>query len=368
MAEPDLNVDELRRTVADHLEEDPESIGQDANLFALGLDSIVLMQLVGRWRRAGVEVNFAELAGNPTIGAWSRLISRRESTAVAGDGADISVGAGTGTDTNVEFPLAAMQHAYWIGREDGQQLGGVAAHLYTEFDGAGVDPDRLRTAIERLVARHDMLRARFTADGQQRIETTSGWRGLTLHDLRDLDDEQVTPRLQAVRDRLSHQMLDIERGEVFSTELSLLREGRTRLHIDVDMVAADAVSYRILMADLARVYEQPGVTLSPVGYSYREYRAARPDARREAARQAAEWWQSRLSDLPAAPELPLTARSHAGERTGPVQVSRRHFVLSPQEHAALIGASRRRGVTLAMTWPPRSLRSSVPGVLSHGSC
>ncbi len=344
MAGPDFDVEELRRTVANLVEEDPESIGPDANLFELGLDSLVLMQLVGRWRRSGIEVNFAELANNPTISAWSRLMCEREPAAVVGNGAGTGLGVGAG----VEFPLAVLQHAYWIGRGEGQWLGEVAAHLYTEFDGVGVDPDRLRTAIERLVTRHDMLHARFTTDGQQRIETTSGWRGLTVHDLRDLGHQQSTARLESIRDTLSHQMLDIERGEVFCTALSLLPDERTRLHLDVDMVAADAVSYRILLADLARFYEQPDATLPAVGYSYREYRMARLESRNEAARQAAEWWQGRLPDLPGAPELPLAAGSNLGQRSGPARVSRRHFMLAAQARAALTDSSRRRGVTPAM--------------------
>ncbi|MGH3695315.1 MAG: amino acid adenylation domain-containing protein [Pseudonocardiaceae bacterium] len=342
MTELDLTVEGLRRTVADLVEEDPESIGEDANLFVLGMDSIALMQLVGRWRQAAVEVNFAELAENPTIGAWSKLMSTRKPAAAIDTGIDL------GSDAGDDFPLAVMQHAYWIGRGDGHRLGGVAAHLYTEFDSAGVDPYRLRTAIEQLVVRHDMLRARFTADGQQRIGTTAGWRGLTVHDLRGLGHERSATQLDSIRDTWSHQMLDIERGEVFATALSLLPGGRARLHLDVDMVAADAVSYRILLTDLARLYEQPDATLPALEYSYRRYRMARPKSRREATLRAAEWWQDRVPDLPGAPELPLVAGPDVGKRSDSVHGTRRYFTLPAQEYTTLAAASRRRGLTPAM--------------------
>jgi yersiniabactin nonribosomal peptide synthetase len=350
MADPDLTVEGLHQTVASLTEEDSGSIERDTSLFELGLDSLILMQLVGRWRQCGIEVNFAELAENPTISAWSRLIRERTPAAVIGNGDSIGLGeeAGGEAGADAEFPLAVMQYAYWIGRKDGQWLGGVAAHLYTEFDGAGVDPGRLRIAIERLVTRHDMLRARFTTDGKQRIETTSGWRGLTVHDLRGLTYQQSTAQLESIRDVLSHQLLDIEHGEVFYTALSLLPGGRTRLHLNVDMVAADAVSYRILLADLSQLYEQPDVTLPVVGYSYREYRMAHLESRKDATRQAAEWWQGRLPDLPAAPELPLAAGQDLREYSNPARISRRHFMLPAQARAALSDASRRRGLTLAM--------------------
>jgi mycobactin phenyloxazoline synthetase len=348
MADHSLDIEQLQRTVANLIEEEPESIEPDMNLFSLGLDSIDLMQLVGRWRRAGIKVNFAELAKNPTISAWSRLVPEHELNPVADNLIDKEVDIRENVIADVEFPLAVMQHAYWIGRENGQKLGGVAAHLYTEFAGEDVEPDRLRIAIERLVARHDMLRVQFTDDGKQRIEIASGWRGLTVRDLRDFDHEQATAQLESIRETLSHQMLDIEHGEMFSTALSLLSEGRTRLHVDVDMMAADAVSYRILLADLAHLYEQPGTTLPELHYSYREYCIARPESRSEAARRAAQWWQNRLPDLPGAPELPLAIRSKVEKRTDAVRVTRRHFMLSELEHVALTEASCQRGVTPAM--------------------
>ncbi|AMC51367.1 phenyloxazoline synthase [Mycobacterium tuberculosis variant bovis BCG] len=79
-----------------------------------------------------------------------------------------------------------MQHAMWVGRHDHQQLGGVAGHLYVEFDGARVDPDRLRAAATRLALRHPMLRVQFLPDGTQRIPPAAGSRDfpISVADLR----------------------------------------------------------------------------------------------------------------------------------------------------------------------------------------
>ncbi|GAA2266769.1 non-ribosomal peptide synthetase [Streptomyces amakusaensis] len=341
----------LRRTIAELVDEEPGAIDENANLFALGLGSIAVMRLIGGWRRGGLMVNFAELAENPTLAAWTGLLTTRtpETPAAPEHGDSDSDGDRPGDDEDGEFPLAVMQHAYWIGRTDGQRLGGVAAHLYTEFDtapGGGVDPAALRTALERLVERHAMLRARFTDDGRQRVEARSGWRGLTVHDLRGLDGPALERRLEDIRQTLSHQLLGIDRGEVFSTALSLLPGDRTRLHLDVDMVAADAVSYRLLLADLARLHTEPDTELPAIDYSYRQYRAARPDSRAEAARTAADYWRERLPHLPGAPELPLAPEP---DRTAAARVTRRHFVLGPEARGRLTEAARRRGLTPAMT-------------------
>ncbi|MEU5692037.1 salicylate synthase [Actinosynnema sp. NPDC020468] len=339
---PDLTEAGLRDLAAELTEEEPASIDAQANLFELGLESIALMKLVGTWRRAGIEVNFAELAGNPTLDGWSKLLAERRSTEPPAPAVEDEHEPADEHDT---FGLAVLQHAYWFGRTAGHRLGGVAAHLYSEFDGADVDPERLRVAIGRLVERHAMLRVVVTDNGRQRIAETSGWRGLVVHDLRAVPEEERTARLAAIRDANSHRVLDIEAGEVFATELTLLPEGRTRLHLDVDMVAADAVSYRVLLADLARFYEHPDEQRPAPGYTYRQYRAARPAARAEAAREAAEWWRSRLPDLPGAPDLPAALGAPVSSTP---RVARRATTLSPAERSLLAEKARAHGITPAM--------------------
>jgi mycobactin phenyloxazoline synthetase len=347
MAEADLTVEWLRQIAAELTEEDAESIAADANLFELGLDSIALMQLVGSWRRAGVEVNFAELAEIPTLDGWAKLLAERRVEPVAEPAAPAAEPVAT------EFPLATLQHAYWVGRSPAQRLGGVAAHLYTEFDGADVEPHRLATALERLVARHGMLRAIVTDNGRQRLAETSGWRGLTVHDLRELPDEERERRLEEVRDTNSHQLLDIEAGEVFATALSLLPGGRTRLHLDVDMVAADAVSYRIMLSDLATLYASGNAGSTPplptLEYDFARYHAARPQLRADAKERAAAWWRERLPTLPGAPDLPTAPiAAGAADRPATTRTTRRAVILPTAEQATLTEAARVHGLTPAM--------------------
>ncbi|MGW5052714.1 phosphopantetheine-binding protein [Actinokineospora sp. NPDC004072] len=61
---------ELRALVAPLLGVAPEDIPAEANLVLLGLSSIDMMRLVGRWRRARIPVVFEELAAAPTLRGW----------------------------------------------------------------------------------------------------------------------------------------------------------------------------------------------------------------------------------------------------------------------------------------------------------
>ncbi|MCC9024347.1 isochorismatase [Bacillus nakamurai] len=63
--------------IAALLQESPSDIDEHEDLLDRGLDSVRIMSLVEQWRRAGAEVTFVELAENPTLEEWWRLLSSR---------------------------------------------------------------------------------------------------------------------------------------------------------------------------------------------------------------------------------------------------------------------------------------------------
>jgi mycobactin phenyloxazoline synthetase len=341
----------IRDEVAELLSVSSDNLDPEADLIACGLDSIRMMSLSGRWRKRGIDVSFGALAENPTVQAWSQLVAERTPSVDRSHIRGRADEPSDASDPAKPFPLAPMQRAFWVGRNAEQELGGVAAHLYVEFDGAGVDPQRLRTAAAELAVRHPMLRVEILPDGTQRI----GDRELpvTVIDLRDLDADSIEERLLAIREAKSHQLLD---GEVLELSLSLLPGGRTRLHVDLDMQAADAMSYRNVMADLAALYR--GGQLAKLGYTYQEYRAAL-SASAAPSDHDREWWARRIRDLPEPPALPLVRRS---EQAHPHRSTRRYHWLDSSAREALFAAARRHSVTPAM-----AIAASFAGTLARWS-
>jgi mycobactin phenyloxazoline synthetase len=180
-----------------------------------------------------------------------------------------------------------------------------------------------------------MLRVAISEDGSQRILPERPGPAVTVYDLRSVADPSA--ELERLRAELSVRRLDIEAGRVFDAGLSLLPSGETRLHLDVDMIAADAMSYRTLLSDLAALYE--GELLRPLEYSYSRYLAADP---RAAARERdREWWAERLADVPGAPELPVLPQPGS-------KVVRKHHWLAPADRQRLADRAHREGITPAM--------------------
>ena len=356
--------EDIRAEVAELLGVRVDAVHPVSNLIGQGLDSIRMMALAGRWRRQGIAIDFATLAATPTIEAWAELITsgspaRGHSPAsgwgprsagedphpLAGDSAGQQAdepALPTADALGEPFPLAPMQHAMWVGRQDNQPFGGVAGHLYVEFDGGPIDPDRLRAAATRLALRHPMLRVQFLPDGTQRIAEADECQDfpVTVEDLRHLDDDFVERRLAAIRDAKSHQQLD---GAVFELALTPLPGQRSRLHVDLDMQAADAMSYRTLMSDLAALYL--GRDLPALGYTYREYRQAieAEEVQSQPAREAdRDWWAQRIPQLPD-PPMPPSIGGRDSHRS-----TRRWHWLDPATRDALFARARARGITPAI--------------------
>ncbi|WP_327095259.1 amino acid adenylation domain-containing protein [Nocardia vinacea] len=334
--------EEIRAAIAKQLDVLVETIADGDDLIQLGLDSIRTMKLAGGWRKRGLEINFAQLAAAPSVAEWARLLGVDESAAAVPEVEPRSVENVDPGDEFAPFPLGSMQHAYWIGRSEEQDLGGVAAHLYVEFDGAEVDPERLARAVTDLVAVHPMLRTRFLPEGTQQTILNPGRPVFAVVDLRAHTPAAAEAELERLRDSKTHQRLVIEEGQVLDVTLSLLADGRTRLHLDVDMIAGDAMSYRVLVADLAELYH--GGTVPPQGYSYRRYRTERTvDA--GARERDKQWWRDRLPELPGAPELPTIPVS---ERAEPHRTVRYNHWLEPEAKERLLAAAHARGITPAM--------------------
>lgn len=110
----------------------------DANLIELGLDSMHMMRLVNQWRKQGTKVTFSKLIEQPVLSDWITLLCTQTDT-------DVEVTEAPklpDIDPYAEFELTDVQYAYWIGRQDEQELGGVGCHAYLEIDNQDIDPIR----------------------------------------------------------------------------------------------------------------------------------------------------------------------------------------------------------------------------------
>ncbi|MFG3396143.1 amino acid adenylation domain-containing protein [Streptomyces parvus] len=336
-----LSAEEIRDTVAARLELPAVEIGLDEDLVTLGLDSLGMMNLAASWQEAGVEVTFGDLVEEPTVRAWSVLLSGTDD----GTGPRPETGGDPAAEAG-EFPLAPMQHAYWSGRQPGMPLG-TGSHFYFEFD-VTADVARWNVAVAALRRRHPMLRAAVGAGagggaGQQILPECRGLDEVV--DLRGLENPEREQRLAQMRESLSHQTLPVGDGGGLDVRLALLPAGKGRLFLDIDMIVCDASSFRIVVGDLARLYEDPDAAPPQPALTFPEYLHLVAEAGREPRPADVSYWRDRAEDLPEAPRLPLAAPPERIER---VHTVRRHAWLAPETYERFAQHARSNGLTVSM--------------------
>jgi pristinamycin I synthase-2 len=277
-----------------------QRIGLDDSFFDLGGDSIMAIQFAARARAAGLEISTARVFEYKTVEAVA---------AAAQPLADAPPGHPEG-EASGAVPITPMMH--WLRELDGPVDGFSQSQLVPVPPELG--EQRLATALRSLAAHHDVLRAVFTRDGDgawhmhirpPEAADVTGWvrrvdaAGLAGEEVRAL----IAAETAAARDRLDPWSGVV--GQAVWFDEGPARPGR--LLVTLHHLVVDAVSWRILLPDLATAWSAAagGAPLPPVTTPYRVWarrlvtEAARPERAAEL-----ELWR----DMLGAATLPVTAR------------------------------------------------------------
>ena len=202
------------------------------------------------------------------------------------------------------FPLTDIQQAYWIGRSQAFELGNIGTHGYREIDVEGLSVEQVEQALNRLIRRHDMLRAVVNVDGQQQILPEVGHYQIRLTELQGNGTQNATA-LRKLRDRLSHQIFQPEKWPLFHIEAAQLTDDKIRFFVSFDVLIGDAWSFQQLGKEMSQLIQ--GHSLPLLTLSFRDYVIAEQTFRQSPDyARALSYWQNRLTTLPPAPALPLT--------------------------------------------------------------
>ncbi|MFY9528962.1 MAG: amino acid adenylation domain-containing protein [Candidatus Acidiferrales bacterium] len=256
-----------------------------------------------------------------------------------------------------QFPLSDIQEAYLIGRSDNVELGNISCQTYSEVDVSDWDHERLESALQAMIERHEMLRCIVLPDGRQQILKDAPRYRVQLMDLSGLEPAAAAAQLEALRRQLSQQARPTDRWPLFDFRVSRLDSRRSRLHVSFDLLIADARSFELFFGELAHLYHNPDAILPPLDVSFRDYLLAfNSFERTELYRESREYWLKRLPTLPPAPELPLATNTPSITRP---EFKRRHVRMD----AAIWQSLKERSARLSLT-PAGILLAAYADVLA----
>ena len=214
-----------------------------------------------------------------------------------------------------------------------------------------LESDALERTLNEIVRRHEILRTTFDViDGQPvQIVSPSMHVSLNLVDLSSrLDPEQEARDTAATEAKT---LVDLKNGPVFRTRLLRLGQEDHVLLISMHHIVFDGWSRRILVTELAALYdafiEMRPSPLPELSLQYADYAVwQRNHLQGENLDKLLNYWKEQLAGAPLTLDLPTDRPRPAVQR---YRGNVRSFVFSEALSAAVIQSSRRLGVTPYMT-------------------
>lgn len=270
-----------------------DRVGIHDNFFEIGGDSIQAIQVVARTQEEGLRLEPYDLFANPTVAQLAEI-------AGAGPAIDADQGEVSGP-----LPVTAMQKWFATAGIANPSHWNRSALLDPGF---AVDPERMRTAVERLMRHHDGLRQRVLLAGERtraRIAPGGDATPFEVHDLTGRDTGEQDRELTLIAERMQAG-LNPSVGPLARFALIRLGERGDRIAVVVHRLAADAVSMDILLQDLHTLLTADGAAapLPAKTTSWQSWsRRLAAYAKTEDVQSQREYWTA-LVGSPAA-EIPL---------------------------------------------------------------
>jgi amino acid adenylation domain-containing protein len=291
------------------------------------------------------------MSTDPTLTVAERLALVRLAQAAGLKRSSAQLPAIERVDRGGRLPLSYAQQRLWF-LEQMRDLGSAYhASQGLRLRGA-LDRAALIRALDRLVARHEVLRTTFhstNGEPEQRIGPETTRFALVEHDLAGHTD--ALDELARVMTEEAAAPFDLERGPLFRGRLVRLADDDHVLLLTMHHVVADGWSMGVLVGELGRLYAafragEPD-PLPPLPLQYADYAAwQRRWVKDEVLEQQAAYWTRTLAGAPALLELPTDhprpqRMDHAGALL-PME-------LDAELTTGLKALARRHGATLFMT-------------------
>src|SRR5215212_10056352 len=277
-------------------------VGRGDNFFELGGHSLLGMRFISQVRhRLGVEVLISNLFAYPDLAGFAHVVETAAQTTLP---------AITPAERGGDLPLSFAQQRLWFLAQ--MEGGSQAYHIPWRVQLKGkLDRGALRQALDRIVARHEVLRTVFVSidgDPKQWIHSADESRfHLVEHDLREQTDAQE--ELERVMEHEASASFDLESGPMVRGRLIRLEEEEHALLITMHHIVSDAWSMDVFIRELSVLYgafvrgEQD--PLPELGVQYADYAVwQRQWMEGELLRQQGDYWERTLSGAPTLLELP----------------------------------------------------------------
>ncbi|RAL06662.1 putative nonribosomal peptide synthase [Aspergillus homomorphus CBS 101889] len=226
-----------------------ESVGLNTSFLSVGGDSISAMQVMSRLRSQNVRVTVQDVLKLRTVAALAGRAQYIEQSTADNSAFEAEV-------LDEWFKLAPIQKLFFQMQPQGQN------HFNQSFVlklGQDISEEELQKALETIVLRHSMLRARFQqVDGSWMQKITNDVSGsFVLLPRQSCSREEMIAKF-----REAETLFDISQGPVLTTQVCTTPEA-SYIFLAAHHLVIDLVSWRIIFQDLEDMIKTGKVSSEP---------------------------------------------------------------------------------------------------------
>ncbi|SFI03924.1 amino acid adenylation domain-containing protein [Bosea sp. OK403] len=201
--------------------------------------------------------------------------------------------------SETELPLTEAQTEIWLSAQTSAEASAAFNESISLTLEGEIDAPRLAEAVRQVAARHAILHARFSGDGETMQIAPSGSFPVAMSDLRGEPDPLGA--LRATIEAYASRPYDLVEGPVAEAEIIRLGDDRHVLILSAHHIVCDGWSTNVLLDEIATAYRSGAGSLkAPMPFA--EYaKLMRQDSR---VNEAGTYWAGMFSDIPAPLELP----------------------------------------------------------------
>ncbi len=272
-------------------------VGLDDNFFALGGHSLNATQIL--WaieRELGVSLPFRALFQASTLADLAREVETSEPAAIA------AAPPSQPLPRSQLLPLSAAQERFWFAHRNAPLSPTYNENLSIRA-GAALDEATLRSALRRLVLRHEALRMTFVdVDGEPRKQVhADADHGFLAVDLRDLPEPEREAEAHRIVSDITRRPFDLSVGPLLCVTLVRLGDADDRIFLSFHHIVMDGIGATVFFSELEAAYlavlagEAPLAAPAVQEADMCAWQTAALPAARE---RDLPYWRERLDNLP----------------------------------------------------------------------
>ncbi|URZ07162.1 beta-ketoacyl synthase N-terminal-like domain-containing protein [Clostridium felsineum] len=278
-----------------------DEIDINVNFYEVGGHSIAMMQIVSKInKKLKTNLSYSEFNEQNSVKTLAQMLESKEKSITQEEYLSITPDPSSMYDS---FPITDIQMSYLLGRNDSFEMGGVAPQVYMEIE-TSLDIKRLNRSLNKLIARHPMLRAVVDNNGTQHILEGELKYNIEITDISQMNNEEIEKYITEEREKVALKSFKADEWPLIRIVALKINDKKHHLFIAFDTLIMDGSSLRIIGDEWISYYKNENLELPKLELTFRDYMLALEKFNHSKMYENdKKYWLEKLEDFPKAPEL-----------------------------------------------------------------